>query len=58
VDDMAQAMARLVTERGLAQRLSRGARRTAEELTWEREMERLDFSYREVCEGGVGRVAA
>ena len=58
VEDMAQAMARLVTERGLAQRLSRGARRTAEELTWEREMERLDRSYREVCERGVGRAAA
>jgi phosphatidylinositol alpha 1,6-mannosyltransferase len=58
VDEMAQAMITLVTERGLAQRLSRGARRTAEELTWEREMERLDRSYREICDRGVGRVAA
>jgi phosphatidylinositol alpha 1,6-mannosyltransferase len=58
VDAMAQAMVRLATEGGLAQRLSRGARRTAEALTWEREMERLDRSYREVCELGAGRVAA
>ena len=58
VEAMAQAMVRLVAEPGLAQRLSRGARRTAEELTWEREMERLDRSYREVCDLGVGRVAA
>lgn len=58
VEAMAQAMVRLVAEGGLAQRLSRGARRTAEELTWEREMERLDRSYREVCDVGVGQVAA
>lgn len=58
VEAMAQAMVRLAGERGLTQRLSRGARRTAEELTWEREMERLDRSYREICEAGVGRAAA
>jgi glycosyltransferase involved in cell wall biosynthesis len=52
VEAMAQAMVRLVAERGLAQRLSHGARRTAEELTWDREMERLDRSYREVCDPG------
>jgi phosphatidylinositol alpha 1,6-mannosyltransferase len=58
VEAMAQAMVRLVAEDGLAQRLSGGARRTAEELTWEREMERLDRSYREVCDMGVSKVAA
>ena len=58
VDAMARAMVRLVAERELAQRLSRGARTAAEELTWEREMERLDLSYREVCDLGLGRVAA
>ena len=30
-------------------RLARGARRTAEGLSWERELDRLDASYREVC---------
>jgi phosphatidylinositol alpha 1,6-mannosyltransferase len=55
---MARAMVRLVTEEGLARRLGRGARGTAEELTWEREMDRLDQSYREVCRIGVSRAAA
>jgi phosphatidylinositol alpha 1,6-mannosyltransferase len=55
---MARVMVRLATEDGLARRLGRGARCTAEELTWDREMERLDGSYREVCQVGVRRVAA
>ena len=46
---MARAMVRLAENWDLAQRLSRGARRTAEALTWERELDRLDLSYREVC---------
>ncbi|MGH7526168.1 MAG: glycosyltransferase family 4 protein, partial [Gemmatimonadales bacterium] len=46
VNAMATAMVKLAGEWGLAQRLARGARRTAEGLTWEREMERLDLSYR------------
>ena len=50
VGAMAQAMVRLVGDGALRQRLSRGARRTAEGLSWDREMERLDRSYREVCE--------
>jgi phosphatidylinositol alpha 1,6-mannosyltransferase len=58
VEGMAEAMVRIVWEGGLAQRLSRGARATAEALTWEREMERLDRSYREICDSGVGRAAA
>ena len=46
---MAGAMVRLAENYGLTQRLARGARRTAEALTWERELDRLDLSYREVC---------
>ena len=47
---MARAMVRLVEDWSLTQRLAQGARRTAEALTWERELNRLDASYREVCE--------
>lgn len=47
---MARAMVRLASDYGLSQRLSRGARRTAEALDWGREVERLDQSYREICE--------
>ena len=50
VGAMAQAMVRLAGDGPLRQRLARGARRTAEGLSWDREMERLDRSYREVCE--------
>ena len=32
---------------------ARGARRAAEGLTWERELDRLDLSYREVCEAAA-----
>jgi phosphatidylinositol alpha 1,6-mannosyltransferase len=46
---MARAMVRLVNDRELVGRLSRSARQTAEQLTWDREIERLDQSYREVC---------
>ena len=51
VGAMARAMVRLAEDWGLTQRLAQGARRTAEALTWERELNRLDSSYREVCEG-------
>lgn len=47
---MAAAMVRLAEDWALTQRLSRGARRTAESLTWDSELDRLDVSYREVCE--------
>lgn len=50
---MARAMVLLVGEWELTRRLSRAARRTAEALSWERELDRLDASYREVCEDGV-----
>lgn len=50
---MARAMVLLVGEWELTRRLARGARRTAESLSWERELDRLDASYREVCDWGV-----
>ncbi len=53
VGAMAGAMVKLAEDWGLAQRLARGARRTAEALTWERELDRLDLSYREVCEAAA-----
>jgi phosphatidylinositol alpha 1,6-mannosyltransferase len=55
---MAEAMVKLVADAALARRLGRGARSTAEELSWEREMERLDRSYREVCEVAIKQAAA
>ncbi len=50
VPAMARAMLALAGDFALARRLARGARRTAERLSWDREMARLDLSYREVCE--------
>jgi phosphatidylinositol alpha 1,6-mannosyltransferase len=50
---MARAMVLLASEYELTRRLARAARRTAESLSWERELDRLDVSYREVCERGV-----
>ena len=47
---MARAMVRLVGEWELTGRLARHARRTAEGLSWDRELDRLDASYREVCD--------
>jgi glycosyltransferase involved in cell wall biosynthesis len=44
----ANAMVRLVEDDTLRRRLARGARVTAEGLSWESEMDRLDESYREV----------
>jgi glycosyltransferase involved in cell wall biosynthesis len=49
VAEMAHAMVRLVMERKLCGQLAAGARRTAEGLDWEGELDRLDASYREVC---------
>ena len=48
VSGMALAMVRIATEWGLSRRLARGARQTAEPLSWDREIERLGRSYREV----------
>ena len=48
---MARAMVLLVNEWEFTGRLARNARCTAEALSWERELDRLDASYREVCAG-------
>ena len=55
---MARAMVLLVNEWEFTRRLARNARRTAEALSWERELDRLDASYREVCDGGRRRAQA
>jgi phosphatidylinositol alpha 1,6-mannosyltransferase len=54
VSAMSRAMVRLAGEWWLTKQLSRGARATAEALTWESELDRLDLSYREVCQGVAG----
>jgi glycosyltransferase involved in cell wall biosynthesis len=46
--EMAHAIVRLVMDPALRDRLALGARRTAESLDWEGELDRLDASYREV----------
>jgi glycosyltransferase involved in cell wall biosynthesis len=51
---MALAMVRIATEWGLSRRLARGARQTVEALSWDREIERLDRSYREVVDESPG----
>jgi phosphatidylinositol alpha 1,6-mannosyltransferase len=48
VPTMAAAMVALATDRPRAVRLGAGARATAETLTWDAELDRLDASYREV----------
>ncbi len=57
VGAMARAMVRLAGDWALRQRLARGARKTAEGLSWDSEMERIDRSYREICEGAPGTQA-
>lgn len=57
-DAMARTMVQLVRDNALGRRLSAAARATAEQLTWEREIERLDGSYREVCEVALRQRAA
>ena len=47
---MARAMVALASDPSRARRLGAGARSTAEALTWDAELDRLDASYREVCE--------
>jgi phosphatidylinositol alpha 1,6-mannosyltransferase len=48
-DGMAHAMVRLAMDDKLRDQLARGARRSAEALDWEGELDRLGVSYREVC---------
>jgi glycosyltransferase involved in cell wall biosynthesis len=57
---MAAAMVALATDPERARRLGEGARRTAEALSWDHELDRLDVSYREVLsrqERAVERIA-
>src|SRR5207248_5337527 len=53
VSAMARAMTTLALDRARTRRLAAGARRTAESLSWDAELDRLDESYREVCERGA-----
>jgi glycosyltransferase involved in cell wall biosynthesis len=55
---MAEVMVQLASDSSLARRLARGARSTAEELSWEREIARLDLSYREICDVPLTRAVA
>jgi phosphatidylinositol alpha 1,6-mannosyltransferase len=55
---MAEVMVQLASDDNLARRLARGARLTAEELSWEREIARLDLSYRQICEVPLTRAVA
>ena len=48
---MAEAIERLATNPALRTRLAQGARRTAEALSWESELDRLAASYGEVIRG-------
>jgi len=54
---MARGMVLLASEFELTRRLAQGARRTAEALSWDLELDRLDASYREVCERSAARVS-
>lgn len=56
VGAFAEAMVRLVMDTDLRRRLGQGARRTAEALSWDAELDRLDESYREVIAGVGGTV--
>lgn len=58
VEAMRDAIVRLARDPALRQKLSRGARATAEALPWDRELDRLDASYREVCAGAAAERAA
>ncbi len=47
---LAHAIVTMVLDRSQRHRMARAARLTAEALSWEREIDRLDLSYREVIE--------
>ena len=55
---MADAMVALVSDRARAQQLAAGARATAEHLSWDAELDRLDASYRDVVAGRESLVAS
>jgi phosphatidylinositol alpha 1,6-mannosyltransferase len=50
VGAMARAMVTLASNADTTRRLSTGARATALALTWDAELDRLDLSYRDVCD--------
>jgi phosphatidylinositol alpha 1,6-mannosyltransferase len=54
---MARAIVRLALDRDLRMRLADGARRTAEGLSWDAELDRLDASYRDVLAAGRHQLA-
>jgi phosphatidylinositol alpha 1,6-mannosyltransferase len=58
VSAMARAIVRLVLDRNLRARLAAGARRTAEGLSWDAELDRLDASYRDVLSTAAHSAAA
>jgi glycosyltransferase involved in cell wall biosynthesis len=49
VDALARAMVTLALDRSRVKRLATGARATAERLSWEAELDRLDAIYSDVC---------
>ncbi|MGH7656119.1 MAG: glycosyltransferase [Gemmatimonadaceae bacterium] len=49
IDACAEAMVRLASDGALSTRLRAGARRTADALSWQSELDRLDESYRSLC---------
>ena len=53
---MARSIVSLVYDRARARRLGEAARRTAEALSWDAELDRLDASYRDVCERAARRI--
>ncbi|MCC7134621.1 MAG: glycosyltransferase family 1 protein [Gemmatimonadales bacterium] len=55
---MTRFMIELVEHPPFRNALADGARRTAERLSWDRELDRLDRCYREVLAEGAGAVAA
>ncbi|MEP6619537.1 MAG: glycosyltransferase family 1 protein [bacterium] len=55
VNAFASAMVRIAEDDVLRAELSEGARRTADDMSWECELDRLDASYRQVIDtGGTG----
>lgn len=58
VDAMAHAMVTLALDRPLAAALGRGARATAERLSWDEELDRLDTSLRSLIAVARGRPPA
>ena len=53
MDALARAMVTLALDRARVKRLATGARATAERLSWDVELDRLDTIYRDVSGIGV-----